>query len=305
VVDKVFSLSIKNFCQTIMIAEKQERFQISGQTHHEFIDHAQILALAELGIAQCGLAMARDMFSVYRKHQQKHMLLYTVKGKGWLQSGASRYVLEPGSLIYVPAKTENGFGIEQEEWQLAWLFLEPGVTTGPTLGNEVVYRLTPTAEPAYAAVLSLVRAANLPSSLREAVAHHAVGQLKLLMHAAGESDVPRVVQRLRRVFDAAQRQLHKDWSIEQLAQRYPCSAPHFHRLCLTHFGHGPKSHLTKMRMEYAARLLTTTEWPIQHIGEMVGYPNAANFSTGFKRWYGLTPRSFRQTNNGRLPGRSW
>ncbi|ETX21658.1 bacterial regulatory helix-turn-helix s, AraC family protein [Vibrio parahaemolyticus IDH02640] len=54
----------------------------------------------------------------------------------------------------------------------------------------------------------------------------------------------------------------------------------------------------RMRMEYAARLLRSTEWPIQHIGEIVGYPTSANFSTRFKAWSSMTPREFRQ--NGRI-----
>ncbi len=31
------------------------------------------------------------------------------------------------------------------------------------------------------------------------------------------------------------------------------------------------------------------------VGEIVGYPNAANFSTRFKAWSGMTPRQFKQS----------
>lgn len=75
--------------------EKQERYTISEKTYQEFIDHTRVLALEERGIVQCGIATCRDFFSVYRKNQKKHMLLYTVRGKGWLESGACRYELEP------------------------------------------------------------------------------------------------------------------------------------------------------------------------------------------------------------------
>ncbi|MCV5388841.1 AraC family ligand binding domain-containing protein, partial [Escherichia coli] len=103
--------------------EKQERYTISEKTYQEFIDHTRVLALEERGIVQCGIATCRDFFSVYRKNQKKHMLLYTVRGKGWLESGACRYELEPGSLVVVPAGIENGFGMEDETWQIAWVFL--------------------------------------------------------------------------------------------------------------------------------------------------------------------------------------
>lgn len=93
--------------------EKQERYTISEKTYQEFIDHTRVLALEERGIVQCGIATCRDFFSVYRKNQKKHMLLYTVRGKGWLESGACRYELEPGSLVVVPAGIEMGL-----EWKM-------------------------------------------------------------------------------------------------------------------------------------------------------------------------------------------
>jgi AraC-like DNA-binding protein len=102
--------------------------------------------------------------------------------------------------------------------------------------------------------------------------------------------------RLNKAFERVQQQLHKDWSIDSLASLIPCSAPHLHRLCQQYFGHSPKVHLTRMRMEYAARLLSATDWPIQQVSEIVGYPNPANFSTRFKTWSEMTPRQYRGAN---------
>jgi len=68
------------------------------------------------------------------------MLLYTVRGKGWLESGACRYDLEPGSLITVPAGVENGFGMEEEPWQIAWLFLTPD-RAWPMIESNISYQL--------------------------------------------------------------------------------------------------------------------------------------------------------------------
>ncbi|WP_337223013.1 AraC family ligand binding domain-containing protein, partial [Vibrio alginolyticus] len=84
----------------------------------------------------------RDFFSVYRKNQKKHMLLYTVRGKGWLESGACRYELEPGSLVVVPAGIENGFGMEDETWQIAWVFLSQHKEWS-MVGENISYQLTP------------------------------------------------------------------------------------------------------------------------------------------------------------------
>lgn len=277
--------------------EKQERYAISDKTYQEFVDHTRVLALEERGIVQCGIATCRDFFSVYRKNQKKHMLLYTVRGKGWLESGACRYELEPGSLVIVPAGIENGFGMEDETWQIAWVFLSQ-YKEWEMVNDDIDYQLTPAPEVMYSCIQTLLRSINLPIDYGGEVGAHSVAQLELMLNMPHSDSLSRNQLKLRRVFDLVQRQLHKDWTVEQLAALYPCSEPHLHRLTQQQFGRSPMAHLTRMRMEYAARLLRSTEWSIQHIGEIVGYPTGANFSTRFKAWSSMPPREFRK--NGKL-----
>ncbi|NOH96950.1 AraC family transcriptional regulator [Vibrio sp. 99-70-13A1] len=274
--------------------DKQEKYVISESTHQEFVDQSHVLAFQELGIVQCGTATCRDFFSVYRKNQQKHMLLFTVRGKGWLESGACRYILEPGSCISVPAFIENGFGIEEETWQIAWIFLSADKKWNDVIGCEVNYSLTPAAEVVASCVHTLLRSISLPIDLGGKVAIHSVAQIEAIINAPIPQEQSRNSIRLRRVFDNVQKQLHKEWNVKELAGLFPCSEPHFHRLCQQYHSHSPMEHIMRMRMEYGARLLRSSDWSIQHIGEIVGYPNAANFSTRFKAWSGMTPRQFKK-----------
>lgn len=274
--------------------DKQERFLISEKTQQEFLDQTKVLLLEEHGLVQCGIAHCREQFSVFRKHPQKHMLMYTVAGKGWLESEGRRWLLEPGSMIIVPAGIENGFGIEEDGWQIAWLFLDTTKDWPVLVTDEISYLLTPTAEVMYACIQTLLRSQSLQMDLSGAVITHSVQQIDLLLRTPDTTSQPRHQVRLKRVFDRVQRQLHKEWDVRQLAALYPCSEPHFHRLCQQYMGRSPMAHLTRMRMEYAARLLRSSEWSVQQIGEMVGYPIPANFSTRFKTWSGMTPRQFRQ-----------
>lgn len=276
------------------MSEKHERYEISDQTHQEFVDQSHVLAFEQLGIVQCGTASCRDFFSVHRKNPQKHMLLYTVMGKGWLESSACRYLLEPGSCITVPTGTENGFGIEEETWQIAWIFLSPDKQWDKVVSDEVSYTLSPAAEVVSSCIHTLLRSIALPINLGGAIANHSVAQIEYMINAPVPQQQSRNLIRLRRVFDNVQKQLHKEWNVHELASLFPCSEPHFHRLCQRYYSHSPMTHIMRMRMEYAARLLKSSDWSIQHIGEIVGYPNAANFSTRFKVWSGMTPRQFKQ-----------
>jgi len=276
------------------MSEKQERYEISEKTHQEFVDQSHVLAFEELGIVQCGTASCRDFLSVYRKNQQKHMLLFTVRGKGWLESRGCRYILEPGSCITVPSCIENGFGIEEETWQIAWIFLSPDKHWENIVSDEISYTLSPAAEVVSSCIHTLLRSIALPIDLGGAIANHSVAQIEFLINAPVPNHQSRNLVRLRRVFDNVQKQLHKEWNVHELANLFPCSEPHFHRLCQRYYSHSPMTHIMRMRMEYAARLLKSSDWSIQHIGEIVGYPNAANFSTRFKAWSGMTPRHFKR-----------
>ncbi|WP_369526237.1 AraC family transcriptional regulator [Photobacterium leiognathi] len=72
------------------------------------------------------------------------------------------------------------------------------------------------------------------------------------------SHAPKATHSLRACLSTDQSQLHHPWQVSDLAKLYPCSEPHFHRLCQQYFQQSPIAHLTQIRMEHAAGLLTTT-----------------------------------------------
>jgi len=52
--------------------------------------------------------------------------------------------------------------------------------------------------------------------------------------------------------------------------------------------------LMDKKMQQAKHLLLTTNDPIKYICKLVGYPRPSNFSTAFKRHFGMTPGSLRR-----------
>ncbi len=58
----------------------------------------------------------------------------------------------------------------------------------------------------------------------------------------------------------------------------------------------PKTLLTRLRMEEAARLLSFTSRSITEVAISVGYPNPLHFSKAFHAYYGLSPQAYRQEN---------
>lgn len=59
-----------------------------------------------------------------------------------------------------------------------------------------------------------------------------------------------------------------------------------------------KGYVTKLRMEYAKKLIKKKTANISEIAEKCGYKDVSHFSAAFKLFYGFTPLSFRKNNFG-------
>ena len=57
-------------------------------------------------------------------------------------------------------------------------------------------------------------------------------------------------------------------------------------------------YLTKIRMEYAASLLVTTDFKLIDISSRIGYDSLSHFLRLFKKYYGMSPTEYRQRGAG-------
>ena len=62
------------------------------------------------------------------------------------------------------------------------------------------------------------------------------------------------------------------------------------------YGYGFKEYQTKVRMEWAAEKLATTDMKVGDISDSVGYAKHTKFSNAFKKYYGMTPLAYRRKN---------
>ncbi len=118
--------------------------------------------------------------------------------------------------------------------------------------------------------------------------------LEFLRRPGPVQEIPPRLQELR---DYLADHLEQPLSLEQLTRHLGCSRTHLHRLCLRCFGMPPYQMLVRMRMHRAAGLLLKhPELSIKEITEQVGYANALNFSTEFRKHFHLSPREYRRRN---------
>ena len=80
-----------------------------------------------------------------------------------------------------------------------------------------------------------------------------------------------------------------------MAQEADLSPFHFHRLFQGLVGETLKQYTQRLRLEQAAYQLKIQDASILDIALNVGFNNHETFSRAFKRWFGVSPRQFRQS----------
>lgn len=86
----------------------------------------------------------------------------------------------------------------------------------------------------------------------------------------------------------------KDIKIEDLASKVYLSANYFRKVFKEVTGLTPLEYINKLRIAKAQKLLTTTNYPISYISELIGVSDVNYFSRLFHSMIGLAPSEYRK-----------
>jgi AraC-like DNA-binding protein len=95
--------------------------------------------------------------------------------------------------------------------------------------------------------------------------------------------------------DLADARYWEPLGVGQLAEAAGLSRAHFSREFRAAFGESPHTYLLTRRMERAAALLRTTDRSVTDVCFSVGLQSVGSFTTSFKRTYGVTPTTYRES----------
>ena len=115
--------------------------------------------------------------------------------------------------------------------------------------------------------------------------------LQSLRIPPGVHEMPDLLAELREELE-----LHPDydWSQRRMAGRCGCSCTHLVRLFRKYFDTTPRQYLLDLRMRHAKRLLADEKLSVKEISVRCGYNSALNFSTGFRKRFGISPSEYRK-----------
>ncbi len=89
----------------------------------------------------------------------------------------------------------------------------------------------------------------------------------------------------------------EDFSLTVLAELAGVSSQHLCRVFKETMHMRPNEYLTYRRLGEAKNLLRHTDTPVAEIGSRCGFPDAAYFSTVFKRYEGMSPGEYRKNRS--------
>lgn len=108
---------------------------------------------------------------------------------------------------------------------------------------------------------------------------------------------PRATDGSRSRLDRVLTHLHQHYaepvSLPELAEIAALSVSGLHRLFTRHTRTSIGTYLTGLRIGDACSRLSSTDQPIQHVADAVGYGSLANFNRQFRALRGMTPREYR------------
>ncbi|MBU2515263.1 AraC family transcriptional regulator [bacterium] len=258
--------------------------------------HAKLLNIK--GILISGISSLCSGYLISRKSQDFHTIIFTTKGKGEITANQRKYIIQEGDLLIIPAYLQNRYKISGKNWDIVWFHLDDCLQWHHLRGNRVVVHQ-------YTSIQSLTDA--MQGFLKESVSKVAesdnlvrIYAELIFLHLKRElsknlkikSDTNRL--KLSETFAHANKHLDRKWNCETLAKLLSVSPSYFSRLTKEAYGTSPIKLLTQFRMERAALLLKTTDYPIYTIALQIGYEDEFAFSTAFKRQTGISPSHYRR-----------
>jgi AraC-like DNA-binding protein len=99
---------------------------------------------------------------------------------------------------------------------------------------------------------------------------------------------------LRRVCEYVKTRLGRKITLAEAAGSVFLSPAYLSRLFKEKMGINFIDYCTRIRMEYASRMLVNSSYKTYEVADMVGYDNPKNFTRAFKQFYNITPREMRE-----------
>lgn len=246
----------------------------------------------------------------FRKREEpipQFVLIYCVKGKGWVEVDGNIRRVEPDSYFVIPACTVHSYGSDPgEPWTIYWIHfkgdlaneifpsevevkeIRPGMLSRIERRIELFEEIMTTLENGYSIENLLYSCSAL---------HHFLGSLRYLAvyRATGEAEEKDAIEAaIRYMKENIEKPLH----LSELAGFTGYSSSHFSALFRKRTGFAPLNYFNQLRIKKACDLLDFTDLKINQLCYKIGISDSYYFSRLFAKIMGISPAEYRRIKKG-------
>ncbi len=235
----------------------------------------------------------------------EHVLIYCVEGEGWYEVDNTKYILPENHFCILPAGKPHAYGAsERNPWTIYWIHFAGAqadifarnatkpLPIHPGNSSRINYRNT-IFEEIYS---TLSKTINI-ESLRYAssVLHYYLASMRYLSQYRAKTEIKVDITEAIKHY-MAEHIAHR-MQLEELAKYTGYSIQHLSARFKSDTGISPLAYFNRMKIEYAANLLETTDIKVNQVCHKVGIEDAYYFSRMFKLMKGMSPREWKKMHN--------
>lgn len=267
-------------------------------------------------------------YGVNRPHGSASWLFtWTTAGRGRLWQGGARTTVGAGDLVVLAPGVPHGYAVEPgaRHWQFWWAHCQarPSWATWlrPYGTGDGMYAVTSAPAGLHGRVGTAFRRMHAdarwtgteappdpsPPNPQVAVAHGsaarelalcALEEVVLLTTAGARPAVPRpgLDARIRRAQELIDADPGAPHTVRSLAGGVALSPSRFAHLFSRQLGQSPMRALREARLRHAARLLESTDLPVERVAAASGFVSPFHFNRAFRERYGEPPGAYRTTH---------
>lgn len=218
-------------------------------------------------------------------------ITYIHSGETFVRIDDHSFLAEPGDLILLPPGSDYEFGSVQKSIRSGIVIQGKIISTIlQNLHGKTVFSREETFDP----VPRIERFFSEKNADEHDLAVWSFDLLSRLNNNEAKIHVPII---LHKVIQRMQKNLSEPLKLEELAFSAGISPRTLSRMFVKYFQITPHKYLIRLRMQRACQMLTWEEFSIKETAFAVGYPNALNFSTEFRRIIGCSPSQYRLQGN--------
>ncbi|MBN1865778.1 helix-turn-helix domain-containing protein [Candidatus Sumerlaeota bacterium] len=280
-------MNIKNISRTIVIPSScRERV-----LPHE----SPLLAvLRAREVQEAGIGDLCHPYEIARPSPQRHVVIYTLSGRGCYETTEEEGELGPGDVWIAPAGSPHHYWTP-DSWRIMWFHLADVPRWKQIVSGKRVRRESQQKVLVAALERLLDEFDRVPDGRTARLHAELVGvYLDREMEVGEEMALMHEETTLQTLWDEIEKTLERPWTIAGMAAFLHVSPIRLHRTVRRIHGATPMTMVTRLRMQRAQDLLRNGDLPIYSVAELVGYATPFAFSRAFRRFAGMSPRAFRR-----------